>query len=143
RWQPDCIAHLTREPGVSHLRPLPAIDLHENFDAVIHPTLIRGDESFTLDHPPSMYFNSGSATVAAALAGLGVAFLPTAKVAAHFESGTLVEVLPQWHMASMPISIVYPYTRRLSARVRAFTDWVTTLMANDPLWAPSWQLKYQ
>lgn len=101
------------------------------------PILRRGAESFTLDHPPTMYFNNGSATAAAALAGLGVAFLPVAEVAPHFASGALVEVLPQWQMASMPMSIVYPYTRHLSARVRAFTDWVAELMASDPLWAPS------
>lgn len=99
------------------------------------PALTRGDESFTLDHPPTMYFNNGSATTAAALAGLGVAFLPTAEAVPHFRSGALVEVLPTWRMATMPISIVYPHTRHLSARVRAFTDWVTTLMASDPLWA--------
>jgi LysR family transcriptional regulator for bpeEF and oprC len=101
------------------------------------PTLTRGTESFTLDHPPSMYFNNGSATAAAAVAGLGIAFLPTAAAMPHFDQGTLVQVLPEWHMASMPISIVYPYTRRLSARVRAFTDWVTALMTNDPLWSLS------
>lgn len=101
------------------------------------PTLRRGDESFTLDHPPTMYFNNGSATAAAAVVGLGVAFLPVAEAAPHFRTGALVEVLPEWQMASMPISIVYPYTRHLSARVRAFTDWVTVLMANDPLWALS------
>lgn len=99
------------------------------------PTLTRGDASFTLDHPPTMYFNNGSATAAAAVAGLGVAFLPTAEAVPHFNTGALVQVLPEWHMASMPISIVYPYTRHLSARVRAFTDWVTTLMAGDPLWS--------
>lgn len=99
------------------------------------PTLCRGDESFVLDHPPSMFFNNGSATVAAAVAGLGVAFIPRAEAVPHFKRGALVEVLTQWQMASMPISIVYPYTRHLSARVRAFTDWVTALMANDPLWA--------
>lgn len=101
------------------------------------PTLTRGDESFTLDHQPSMYFNNGSATAAAAVAGLGIAFLPTAEAVPHFNTGALVRVLADWHMTSMPISIVYPYTRHLSARVRAFTDWVTTLMANDPLWSLS------
>lgn len=99
------------------------------------PTLTRAEESFTLDHPPSMYFNNGSATAAAAVAGLGVAFVPTAEAVPHFNTGALVRVLPDWEMASMPISIVYPYTRHLSARVRAFTDWVTTLMARDPLWS--------
>ncbi|WP_232000945.1 LysR family transcriptional regulator [Pseudomonas azotoformans] len=99
------------------------------------PTLRRGDQSFVLDHPPSMYFNNGSAMAAAALAGLGVAFLPAAEAAPHFNTGALVELLPQWQMASMPMSIVYPQTRHLSARVRAFTDWVAALMANDPLWA--------
>jgi hypothetical protein len=34
----------------------------------------------------------------------------------------------------MPISLVYPYARRLSSRVRAFTDWATALMASDPMW---------
>ncbi|WP_430447777.1 MAG: LysR substrate-binding domain-containing protein [Pseudomonas piscis] len=101
------------------------------------PTLRRGAESFTLDHPPSLYFNNGSATAAAAIAGLGVAFVPRAEAEPHFRSGALVEILPDWHMASMPISVVYPYTRHLSARVRAFTDWVTLLMASDPLWALS------
>ncbi|MFJ3106873.1 LysR substrate-binding domain-containing protein [Pseudomonas putida] len=101
------------------------------------PTLTRGSDSFTLDHQPSMYFNNGSATAAAAVSGLGVAFLPTAEAVPHFKTGALVRVLPDWQMASMPLSIVYPYTRHLSARVRAFTDWVTLLMASDPLWSLS------
>ncbi|MBK5002378.1 LysR family transcriptional regulator [Pseudomonas sp. S31] len=99
------------------------------------PVLTRGEQRFTLDQPPSMYFNNGSATAAAAVAGLGVAFLPAAAAKPHFTSGALVQVLSDWQMASMPLSVVFPYTRHLSARVRAFTDWVTTRMANDPLWS--------
>lgn len=99
------------------------------------PTLTRGDESFILDHPPAMYFNSGSATAAAAATGLGVAFLPRAEVDRHIRTGGLVQVFADWDMESMPMSVVYPYTRHLSARVRAFTDWVTNLMAQDPLWS--------
>lgn len=100
------------------------------------PTLTRGDEHFTLDHPPAMYFNSGSATAAAVVAGLGVAFLPRAEAEVHIRSGHLVEVLSDWQMGTMPMSFVYPPTRALSARVRAFADWVTALMAEDPVWAP-------
>ncbi|HEK1685232.1 TPA: LysR family transcriptional regulator [Pseudomonas putida] len=100
------------------------------------PTLTRGDEHFTLDHPPAMYFNSGSATAAAVVAGLGVAFLPRAEAEVHIRSGQLVEVLSDWQMGTMPMSFVYPPTRALSARVRAFADWVTALMAEDPVWAP-------
>ncbi len=99
------------------------------------PILTRGEEHFTLDHPPTMYFNNGGATAAAAVAGLGVAFLPRAEADAHLQKGSLVEVLADWQMASMPISLVYPATRDLSARVRAFADWATALMASDPLWA--------
>jgi len=101
------------------------------------PTLQRGEERYVLALPPTMYFNNGTATAAAAVAGLGVAFIPTAEAVAHFSSGALVEVLADWTMPSMPMSIVYPYTRHLSARVRVFTDWVAALMADDPLWARS------
>lgn len=98
------------------------------------PTLTRGGERFTLDHPPAMYFNNGTATAAAAVVGLGVAFLPRAEVDRQFRSGDLVEIFSDWRMESMPMSIVYPYNRHLSARVRAITDWVADLMASNPLW---------
>nr|WP_231124390.1 LysR family transcriptional regulator [Pseudomonas tolaasii] len=100
------------------------------------PTLVRGEERFTLDHPPTVYFNNGAAAAAAAVAGLGVAFLPRAQADSHLRIGSLVEVLADWQMASLPVSLVYPATRDLSARVRAFADWATTLIAKDPLWAP-------
>ncbi|MGB6007553.1 LysR substrate-binding domain-containing protein [Castellaniella sp.] len=101
------------------------------------PTVTRGNESFTLDQAPFMYFNNGSAATAAAVAGLGVAFLARAEIQHHLNTGSLVEVLADWSMPSMPMSVVYPYTRRLSAKVRVFTDWVAGLMAADPLWSQS------
>ncbi|MNG35429.1 LysR substrate binding domain protein [compost metagenome] len=68
------------------------------------------------------------------MAGLGIVSVPRAEASPHFQSGTLVEVLPGWEMDGMPISLVYPPTRHLSARVRAFAEWGAALMANDPLW---------
>ncbi len=101
------------------------------------PTLTRGKESFTLDQTPFMYFDNGSVATAAAVAGLGVAFLARAEINHHLRAGELVEILKDWNMASMPVSVVYPYTRRLSAKVRVLTDWVAELMASDPLWSQS------
>lgn len=98
------------------------------------PTLTRGNESFTLDQTPYMYFNNGSAVTAAAVAGLGIAYLPRAEIEHQLQTGDLVEILGDWHMASMPISIVYPSTRHVSAKVRAFADWIAVLMESNPLW---------
>jgi len=97
-------------------------------------SLQRGEQRYVIEQLPAMRFNSAAAYVAAGVAGLGILNIPRAEAAPHLRSGALVEVLPEWHLGSMPISLVYPYARRLSSRVRAFTDWATALMASDPLW---------
>ncbi|MDH4651713.1 LysR substrate-binding domain-containing protein [Pseudomonas sp. JS3066] len=98
------------------------------------PVLRRGDESFTVDQLPAMRFNNGGAYITAGLAGLGIVSVPLAEASPHLQTGKLVEVLSGWALGSMPISLVYPYSRHLSARVRVFADWAAALMASDPLW---------
>lgn len=118
-------------------------DLHQHrYLAFVFPatgrqkqvTLHHGDRQFVIDQPPAMRFNSGGAYLAAAEAGLGIAALPSAEAIESLREGRLVELLPDWQPESMPMSLVYPYSRRLSARVRAFTDWASALMAAQPLW---------
>ncbi|WP_342118997.1 LysR family transcriptional regulator [Pseudoduganella sp. OTU4001] len=99
------------------------------------PMLHRGVESHSITQPPAMRFNNAGAYIASGVAGLGIVSIARAEAAQHLRSGALVELLPEWQLGSMPINLVYPYTRRLSARVRAFTDWATALMASDPLWS--------
>lgn len=98
------------------------------------PTLQQGDARYTIEQVPAMRFNNGGAYLTAGLAGLGIVSVPRAEASPHFQAGTLVEVLPGWELDSMPISLVYPQTRHLSARVRAFVEWGTALMASHPLW---------
>ena len=43
-------------------------------------------------------------------------------------SGVLTEVLADFRHASLPLSLLYPSSRQLSARVQVFIDWVTALM---------------
>lgn len=101
------------------------------------PKFWRDDHSFMLSDVPSMYFNNGQAKTAAVLAGLGIAFIPRAEALPHLQAGSLIEILPEWQMESMPLSLVYPNTRHTPARVRAFTGWVSELMSNDPMWSLS------
>ena len=55
--------------------------------------------------------------------GLGLAQLPRFHVEADLASGALVELLKDTPPPSEPVSLLYPRSRQLSPRVRAFIDW--------------------
>jgi LysR family transcriptional regulator for bpeEF and oprC len=76
--------------------------------------------------------NDGNAHLAATLAGLGIA--QTARFAAqpHLASGELVQLLPQWKHPAVPLHVVYPPNRHLSAKTRAFVDWTAELFGKHP-----------
>ena len=73
--------------------------------------------------------NESNAYLAAALAGLGVTQLVTFMAAPHLASGALVQVLPDWKTPPIPIYVVYPPHRHLSAKVRSFVDWTAELFS--------------
>jgi DNA-binding transcriptional LysR family regulator len=58
----------------------------------------------------------------AAKDGLGVAMLPYPRVQDDCRSSRLMRVLPEWNAPAFPIHAVYPSTRHLSPKVRAFVD---------------------
>ena len=62
--------------------------------------------------------------VAAAVAGLGLIQTPTLSLDHELKTKQLVEVLPRYTAAPMPVSILYPHRRQLSRRVRVFIDWL-------------------
>ena len=73
--------------------------------------------------------NESNAYLAAALAGLGVTQLVTFMAAPYLASGALVQVLPDWKTPPVPIYVVYPPNRHLSAKVRSFVDWTAELFS--------------
>lgn len=82
---------------------------------------------------PYLTFNNVGVYCHASLAGLGIIAMSRASVQRYFDSGELVEVLPEWPVSSMPVSIVYPYVKRLSARVRALVGWASELFENNEM----------
>lgn len=72
--------------------------------------------------------SSTEAYTAACLAGLGLIQAPHLGLEEHLASGVLVEILPAWRAQPLPVSIVYSHNRHMSARVRAFVDWVASVL---------------
>jgi DNA-binding transcriptional LysR family regulator len=43
-------------------------------------------------------------------------------------AGRLVEILPAWRAAPMPVSLIYPNRRHQPRRVQVFMQWLAALM---------------
>ncbi|WP_447919197.1 LysR family transcriptional regulator [Achromobacter aegrifaciens] len=65
----------------------------------------------------------------AALAGLGLVQVPRYRVERELAAGELRIVLPGAPPAPMPVSVLYPQNRQVSARVRVFTQWLAEIIA--------------
>ncbi len=77
--------------------------------------------------------NDIDAYIDLAMQGFGLIQCARFMVQPHIESGALVEILPDWTPAPMPINAVYLQNRHLSPKVRVFVDWVSALFAECPL----------
>lgn len=91
-----------------------------------------GEESVRLE--ARLNANNGEILLAACLAGAGIAALPTFISGPSLRTGTLVRVLPQYENSGFGIHAVWPATRHLSAKVRAFVDFLAARFGPVPYW---------
>ena len=71
--------------------------------------------------------NNSDAYREACRAGLGIIQAP--RVGRYLDDDTLVEILPDYRAPSLPISLVYANRRHLPLRVKAFIEWMKTVMS--------------
>ncbi len=76
--------------------------------------------------------NSIEAAVAAAVAGAGVAMLPTWLIRDELATGALRRILEPFQSPRLPISLVYPSRRFLAPRTRAVIDFLVAEFRLDP-----------
>jgi DNA-binding transcriptional LysR family regulator len=98
--------------------------------------LERDGESVTVKGRHFVSVNEAGALLAATLSELGIMHGPSFICGRHVDSGALVRVLEDWRGPAIPIYIVYPANRHLSARVRVFVDWMLELFRNSPYTLP-------
>lgn len=70
----------------------------------------------------------------AAIAGLGIAYLPNYRVVEDIRAGRLVRILAEWSTEVREIYAVYPSERYLSPKVRAFLDFIIEKVTPQPPW---------
>lgn len=87
-----------------------------------------------LTHKPLMIFNNAQTYYLALRAGLGLGFIPRVIAQPFFETGELVEMLPDYPLQAMPLSFVYPYSRYTPKRIQVFKEWVEGLIAEKLIW---------
>lgn len=92
----------------------------------------KNGERIQLKFPGRIAVNDADAYLAAALAGMGVAQMPSAMLCPYLKSGQLELLLEDWGVDPVPLHVIYPQNRHLSAKVRAFVEWVAELFSDHP-----------
>lgn len=92
----------------------------------------QGRESVRVNGP--VCADNGDVLKEAALAGLGIALLPTFIVGPHLKDGSLVQVLETYHPDDITVHAVFPSRRFVSAKVRTFIDYLSGCFGDMPEW---------
>lgn len=78
--------------------------------------------------PNQVTVNTAESYIACCLAGLGLIQIPRFDVQHLLATGDLVEVMPDYRAASMPVSFIYPHRRQRSRRLAVFHSWFEILI---------------
>ena len=78
--------------------------------------------------------DNGEAILQAAIAGLGIAALPTFLVSPCIESGALVALLPSYPLTEAGLFLVRPPGSPIPGKVRALTDLLLERFGGEPYW---------
>ncbi len=81
-----------------------------------------------------LHANNGDVLRAAALQGLGIVYLPSFIVGPDVQASTLATLLPEFVPTDTAIHAVYPSSRHLSPKVRAFIDFLAERYGLRPHW---------
>jgi LysR family transcriptional regulator, regulator for bpeEF and oprC len=88
-------------------------------------------EPFEREVEGTLSFNSNEVILDAGLAGSGLVQLHGYMAQPHLASGRLEQVLADYAVDGPPISVLFPSSRNLAPKVRAFIDMVAEVMAED------------
>ena len=135
-----CVSALVASPGylAQHGAPAHPRDLaHHRCLSYAHFgrtewRLSRGNETHTASVAGAFSANDALVLQQAALAGGGIAMLPTYLVGPLIQSGALQTVLPDWQVPELTIYALYTSRRQMLPAVRALLDFLVLRFADVP-----------
>lgn len=130
---PDYLARYGRPTHPNDLERHRCVNFFSSKTGRTYPwDFTRGEERIELTPPSCIAVNDANAYMAAGLAGLGIVQIGETWTKAYIGSNLFEIILPDWQTDPLPIHVVYPQNRHLSAKVRVFVEWVAELFADTP-----------
>ncbi|MEM6759342.1 MAG: LysR family transcriptional regulator [Pseudomonadota bacterium] len=126
---------LLRQVGdIAHPDDLPADALmsYNSDGAAEQWSLSRSGMRRVIQAGRDVVANNGDFLRAMAEAGQGICVLPDFISAPGLRDGTLVEVLPDWQVASLWLTLFYPPYEQLPPVVKTFADFFEAFVADQP-----------
>jgi len=138
-----CRRVLCASPGYLKIHGQPAQPDELNRHTCLHYAYFEGGKNWVLNGPggehririrPQLTANNGDVLYTATRQGLGIALLPTFIVGDAIRAGNLEIILPAYQPAEINIYAMYASRHHLSAKVRAFIDFTTERIGEQPAW---------
>lgn len=129
------IANRIGAQGVDALATLPTISSSDDGGEVTWALEGPGGQAHAHVHLPRLSCGAFAAVRDAAVAGLGIAFLPDHACAEALRSGALVRVFPDWQGQDGIVHLVFPSRTGLPPHVRAWIDHLATHFRDPALFA--------
>jgi LysR family transcriptional regulator for bpeEF and oprC len=124
---PRSIADLERHNCIRFISPSTGRTTDWQFD--------NGKEQLTYTPRGNFGVTSLEGAVAAAAAGIGIAQVSDVLAMPELRSHALRPLLVEWAAPGPPLTVVYPSSRYLTAKVRAFTEFVAEVFPMTGWWA--------
>ncbi|WP_123350286.1 MULTISPECIES: LysR family transcriptional regulator [unclassified Enterobacter] len=125
---PSLAASLDNPHDPQSLSALPWIAVSSFYRHQVVLTHRDGQQTATIAISPRLSTDSIYVARNSALAGLGVAIVSSWTVEEDIREGRLVELLPEWQAAPLPVHLVYPWARYYPARLRKFLELMREVM---------------
>lgn len=125
---PSLVASLPQLDEPEQLSALPWIAISTFYQHQVMLSQRQGPQTATFAISPRLSTDSIYVARNTALAGLGVAIVSSWTVEEDIREGRLVELLPEWQAAPLPVHLVYPWARYYPARLRRFLELMREVM---------------
>lgn len=98
----------------------------------------QGGEGEAVNVAGRLHFSNGEACLDAALAGLGIAHVPTFIAGPSIREGRVRQLLREFESTPLGIHAVYPPARHLAIKVRTLVDYLAESFRGEPDWDRGW-----